>query len=639
MSPANDQHDALTLLNPPAVPSLLDLHEPPTSAHLPINAGMNISGSSTIPAKTRGLLEQRRNPPTSRELAVSTDRTQGGSFVDLQIIRVHSPCHHISVQDRSRIKAHAMRQVHERRRTSKKGPLWALAGQATQRSTELQIQRPKTHADTNGNPSSQGTGAPLAISSPFERTSQGVTLVCVHCGLSRFPRNHDSDYFDIEYDGLPNAPLAESFDVFATTLAPITHRVHELLNHYLEIVAPVLNPPLYGTTNKSVAAFTLIDILRGMVNDEGCMHAIVADAAWEISARRLKNNELEEAARSQREAGFHFFEAVKFLQRRLENSKEALSCSTIVTSCHLAGVAVGYTLGAFAYQDVDGERIPQTKGGKEQFAAHHNGIIRMVQMRGGIDTLPRQAAYHVSKGDGLMAWMRNKPPFLPLFRSRFYRGGKLTAEAKTMIQTFRKSTVDDHLQEFLGEHLAGVEDCLQNLTQLVELNSHSPRRVTSAMREFGEDTYAKVQHNIVSFSISPRDVNVSPHGHRQDAWRVAALIYLNSAIRRAPSKYLLQSMTARLVAALQSSDMATLWGSHRTVLFWVLFIGYLGSNGQTEQIWFAVKIHQVVQAEGFQTLGEMRTVLRRFLYRDNMYDRLLKDLCGAHLDMPLPSCP
>jgi hypothetical protein len=108
----------------------------------------------------------------------------------------------------------------------------------------------------------------------------------------------------------------------------------------MEVVAPKLNPPIYGTASKSVAALTFMDMLRDAVTDKGCLHAIAADAAWEIGARRLNDDQLQEAARWQREGSFHFFEAVKMLQLRLEDPKEALSCSTIVTSCHLAGIAV-----------------------------------------------------------------------------------------------------------------------------------------------------------------------------------------------------------------------------------------------------------------------------------------------------------
>jgi hypothetical protein len=232
-----------------------------------------------------------------------------------------------------------------------------------------------------------------------------------------------------------------------------------------------------------------------------------------------------------------------------------------------------------------------------------------------------------------MAWIRNKPPLLPLFRSRFYHKGKLTAEANKLVKQFWTPAVDDH-QAFLGSHLSVVEDCLERLTQLIELNCRAPHSVTEAMRQFGEDTYAKAQHDIVSFSISSEDIDGSPHHHRRNAWRVAALIYLNSAIRKAPSSNLLQMMVARLVSSLQASEIEGSWTPHHRVLIWVLFVGYVGSERQPEQVWFAIKIHQVVEAEAYQTLEEVRKVLKMSLYRDTMYDDVLEDLCAVHLQLP-----
>jgi hypothetical protein len=108
----------------------------------------------------------------------------------------------------------------------------------------------------------------------------------------------------------------------------------------MEVVAPALNPPIYGAKDKSAGALTMVDILRAAVNDKGCMHAIAADAAWDMGARLVKSKQFAEASRLRVEGSFYFFEAIKSLQLKLENPKEMHACSTIITRCHLAGVAV-----------------------------------------------------------------------------------------------------------------------------------------------------------------------------------------------------------------------------------------------------------------------------------------------------------
>ena len=246
--------------------------------------------------------------------------------------------------------------------------------------------------------------------------------------------------------------------------------------------------------------------------------------------------------------------------------------------------------------------MKQIKQG-EIFVAHHKGLAEMVNRSGGIDALPRTAAYHVSKSvtqtrntsqsapliiypfraEAQMAWHRQQTPLLRPFKSRFYDAECWDPEAQVLLDYFGRPSADQHLENFLYAELFDVACALQHLTRLVEIYSETPRLVTALMRKFAEDTYARVQYNIVSFPFPCSGTYDTPEYHRQDAWRVAALIYLNTAVRVKPYDKFLQTLITRLTGSLQKSNVEELWVPHQSVLLWVMFLGYHACRGKAEQ--------------------------------------------------------
>ncbi|KAI1614867.1 hypothetical protein EDD36DRAFT_416399 [Exophiala viscosa] len=355
----------------------------------------------------------------------------------------------------------------------------------------------------------------------------------------------------------------ESFDFFASAAVPITPRFRQLLNHFIEILTPVTNPVIYGPADKIVITSALIDILRSVVKDPACLHAVIADAASHQAGVRKENNQVEEHKLAQEEADTHRSKAISLVRARLQYQHGSFSTSTIITVRHLGVMAI--------------------KQGEEEFVAHHDGLAEMVKLSGGIDALPRTAAYHVSKAEAQMAWHRQRTPLLPPFKSRFYDADCWDEEAGMLLDQFERPCEDHHLWTSLCPQLFEVACELQHLTRLVETYSRTPRLVTALMREFAEDTYAKVQYNIVSFPFPCPGACDTPEYHRQDALRVAALIYLNTAIRVKPYDKFLQTLITRLSGSLQKSNVEELWVPHQSVLLWVMFLGYHACRGKAEQ--------------------------------------------------------
>ena len=138
--------------------------------------------------------------------------------------------------------------------------------------------------------------------------------------------------------------------------------------------------------------------LTPALTDAACMHAISfipllppfrqrwliknrAMALSHLSILKLKSSSslaVQEAGDMVDEAFVHIFEAVRLLNKKFEDPKEALSSTT------LYGVALMATCAAHL-------------GNKVHLETHSKGMIRMIELRGGIDTLPRKVANQLSR--------------------------------------------------------------------------------------------------------------------------------------------------------------------------------------------------------------------------------------------------
>lgn len=185
---------------------------------------------------------------------------------------------------------------------------------------------------------------------------------------------------------------------------------------------------------------------------------------------------------------------------------------------------------------------------------------------------------------------------------------------------------DRTLENFLWPQLFKVACGLLYLTSLLNVAVREQKRIGAREQEYSEDTFAACQHALVSFS-HPSDVLVkTTMYYRQDCWRLAALIYFNTAIRVSPSPRLLASMTARLIESLQESDISSGWRPNSGILLWILFTGYCGSLNSFEKGWLMQESKRVARVMDLKTADEMEDVLEAFHYRKATYGKLLYGL-------------
>jgi hypothetical protein len=184
------------------------------------------------------------------------------------------------------------------------------------------------------------------------------------------------------------------------------------------------------------------------------------------------------------------------------------------------------------------------------------------------------------------------------------------------------------LQEFLSVELSHVARELQMLSDLVNDQSGVESTIKSLLQQdidYYEDMFAGVQHGIADFPYPEKYINESVAYYRQNCWRNAAFIYLNTVVRGVPTKALLNAATGRLIDSLMKSDLWTGWAPHTNVLLWVLFMGFHGSTEDVEKSLFALQFQRLIRDMGLLPFEHIREGMQQQLWRGSALDQPLKD--------------
>lgn len=73
---------------------------------------------------------------------------------------------------------------------------------------------------------------------------------------------------------------------------------------------------------------------------------------------------------------------------------------------------------------------------------------------------------------------------------------------------------------------------MHGLTYMIDFHARQSDKFGDIERDFFEDTYATVQHALISFPRPNAVIEKSAPYYRQHCWRLAALVYFNTCIRQ-----------------------------------------------------------------------------------------------------------
>ncbi|KAE9368500.1 hypothetical protein N431DRAFT_295916, partial [Stipitochalara longipes BDJ] len=438
---------------------------------------------------------------------------------------------------------------------------------------------------------------------------------CFECGELLLPfLPNEEQWRDGSYGSSQVLLGYRSYDPFDCTAIRINHRMHELIHHFIFHFGVSTNPPIY---NKNGLPH-LMDLLQVTLSlsDAASIHAIVALAA---SHRAMKESPTRPTLG---EAYYHNMEGVRLLNKKFDDPREALS-TTALFAATILGMGGAYL------------------GDKMATDAHYQGIIKMVRLRGGIDTLPRSlAALIITRTVVYMAWKhKTKAPF-PMYKSRF-RENLMPASAVDICNKFESESelklfsANQHspsteftrspfpttlFEGFLWGDLFITACDLLGLSYTLDLHMREPSKIGRLQREYFEDTFAAAQHGQVAFPY-PDDPKVvkSTSYYRQHCWRTASIVYVNTALRTMyPGTCYMKELTTEIITSLHNSDQASMWYMYPEVLIWILFVGACGAYDPIGRGWFLIELRHGMMLLNIRSANELEELLKSLLYTECM---------------------
>ena len=236
-------------LNPPATVQLLERSPASDAAKSIFRAPQHSSDlligsfqrSAPIPVRSRWT--QKTQVFTSVTTTSFTADDHDATGTDVVFINVQNPSKAASGATQSKIKAHAMRHVHQRKRIPEQNVFRVQRVANKGKCSHPVNQTTVSHAMYRENRSTMETSirkSPTGASHFQESFHPGmyrsrqehadVSLVCHHCGeFNLLPQSTTQQ--SLSFNGLaPEGPSRESFNAFASAASPVTHRVHELMH-------------------------------------------------------------------------------------------------------------------------------------------------------------------------------------------------------------------------------------------------------------------------------------------------------------------------------------------------------------------------------------------------------------------------
>jgi hypothetical protein len=379
-----------------------------------------------------------------------------------------------------------------------------------------------------------------------------------------------------------------------------TDHVHTVLFQYV----PSILPQIHGKHNHSVT--TTRREFSGAIEDEAYLHAVCAVMASH-QVRSLQ--ELHASGSTHlsdhislyiEEATLHLRLAIRLINHRMQDIKQSLSVLTIAAVARLA-VAVAFVAGIDAHK------------------AHQEGLLRLIELRGGINTFPRQEAHELSRIESSGAWMDGTKPRLPMYNSPSRTSQNLSVPLSWT----------SNLARFLSPPLLHAAVGMSHLCQVLDAHAQSNQALPALEVEFYEDTFAATQHALADFPhpVVSGDAILDAPLAQQNCWRCAAFVFFNTTIRSAPNRELLTLATSRLTPSLQYSNTESCWGAYSAIFLWVMFLTYRGSRDPSERQYFAACFHRAAQKMRLVTIHDARLVLSQQLWR-SVLEPVLQEIWG-----------
>ncbi|KAL4871243.1 hypothetical protein BDV12DRAFT_32769 [Aspergillus spectabilis] len=403
-------------------------------------------------------------------------------------------------------------------------------------------------------------------------------------------------------------PLGQGFvDPFSSSVVPMT----DIMNSYFHHLRHFTIRQSYPLDASRMSVWWW----QKAIAEPAIQQALLCSAASHQNAMNTLNNvPAQSMRRSIREFLRLRGDTIKTLNGILQKS-EAVAESTILIVASLRA-------------------IEAISASFEGVAAHTKGLEVLIRLAGGLETIEHMVLSKVYHGDIMRAALTNSKPNLQLtarWRSEILQETTVFQSNDFLSQLSDKPEVFAQLSSlgtsfFESPWYAGLDHSMKTFLlvfqRLIQYYEVAQLR-SSVTMPTDNDLFVVYEHQIVSTRYTaPNDLN--------EPIRLSLLIYLNMRVWHFQSFPIMQYMVEPLRQSLISS-LAHFKETAPNLLFWLLFIGGMASQGHKGHLWFVSHLTEIMQQLGIDEWERARSILGGFFYTDQPEETGGEDLWSEML--------
>ncbi|KAL4860653.1 hypothetical protein BDV12DRAFT_191576 [Aspergillus spectabilis] len=261
---------------------------------------------------------------------------------------------------------------------------------------------------------------------------------------------------------------------------------------------------------------------------------------------------------------------------------------------------------------------------------HIEGLKALISLMGGINTFDHLMLSALYQAVIFIAALYNSKPLLPMldtYRDKvlqesnlFEQDIKYSCEIPITIASLgaRFSKANAPWYEELHSAMKSLLKIFCRLIQHLELGTLFPTLIPPT----DNDLFVIIQHQMLSINYKTNNCNLN------EPSRLSLLLYLYVRVVRFGNLPLVEQIVEHLKQSLASATGFTYFqATAPDLLFWILFMGGMASQGYSSHAWFVERLAEVARGLGMkQWAGQVRPLLGEFFYTDQAGQSAGEDL-------------
>ncbi|KAL5343159.1 hypothetical protein BJX70DRAFT_354728 [Aspergillus crustosus] len=426
-------------------------------------------------------------------------------------------------------------------------------------------------------------------------------------------------------------------DPFSASSADITNQLHAYFHHYKAYTIPAFYP--------LDAQRACLWLMQKATPHPTLLNALLFLAAYHRSLLESGSGLSPQLARISMQDSIRL--RIDTLQRLKDIMQDP---STAVVE------STAYSIGALVI-------IEAVSASFDALDAHKSGLKRLIHLLGGLETFDHRLLSKLYLGDAKSAALNNTQPSFPIIPKwrnailqhpkTFQITGQEDINIPEALSSLGISIFNSTWYEELDKSMKVLLRVLFRLIIYYETAVRNPSSVTPT----DNDLYILFEHQLVSIKFdqtntianNPDISETELQNENQEplpldlneSLRITLLVYTNLRLWHLQAFPFMQYIAESLKQNLSIHLLQIQTTASPDLLFWMLFIGGLASQGYNSHSWFVSKLIVTTESLQITTWEEARWILDGFFYTDQEDEKkaeealwneiLAKQACESHL--------